>query len=432
MRIFLQGGWAALMKNRWFKGICLVLVVAFMFSMVVGCGGGEQTDKVTEIKMGTILPLSGSAAPLGKIGQQARDMAIEEINESGGIKSMDGAKIKMVYADSKGDPATGVTEAERLITQEEVKLLTGCYQSGVAMPSTEVAERYQIPYFVDVPSEDAITERGFKYVFRLAEKTSWRNRDQVKFITEMSQKFNTPVKTIALIYENTAWGQGAVRAWEKYIPEAGMQIVMKEPYPTNSSDLTPVVLKAKQLNPDIIMMVSYVSDAALLTKTFAQHKVKPLAFIGTSGGFADPTYFELSGDNCEYFYDISTWEPDVNRPSSKEVNEKFKQKYGYGMNAEAVKAYVAMYIIKDALERAGSADPEAIRAALAETKINDGVAQMYAAETVFDETGQMVNAPLVISQYRKVDGKMERVSIWPEAEARPGMELVWPFPGWDR
>ncbi|NLB89514.1 MAG: ABC transporter substrate-binding protein [Syntrophomonadaceae bacterium] len=297
------------------------------------------------------------------------------------------------------------------------------------MPATEVAERYGVPFVVPVPSEDMITERGFKYVFRLAEKTSWRNRDQVKFITEMAEKFDTPVKTVALIYENTAWGQGAVRAWEKYIPEAGLEIVLKEPYPTNSSDLTPVVLKAKNLNPDIIMMVSYVSDAALLTNTFAEHKVKPLAFIGTSGGFADPAYFELTGDNCEYYFDISTWEPDVNRPFSKETNEKYTQKYGYGMNAEAVKAYVAMYVIKDALERAGSTDPEALRKALAETNLTEGPSQMYASEIVFDETGQMVNAPLVISQYRKIDGKMERVSVWPEEEARPGMEIVWPYPG---
>lgn len=415
------------------KALVLVLVLSIMASLVVGCGGSKSgSGDVEEVKIGNILPLSGSAAPLGKMSQEARDMAVEEINADGGIKALGGAKLKMVYADSKGDPATGVSEAERLITQEEVKMITGCYQSGVAMPSTEVAERYGIPYFVVVPSEDQITERGFKYVFRLAEKTSWRNRDQTTFITEMSKKFNTPVKTVGLIYENTAWGQGAVKNWEKFLPEAGLQIVMKEPYPSNSSDLTPVVLKAKQLNPDIIMMVSYVSDAALLTKTFAEHKVTPKAFIGTSGGFADPKYFELAGDAAENFYDISTWEPDVNREFSKETNEKFTKKYGYSMNAEAVKAYVSVYIVKDVLERAASTDPEKLRAAFAETKITEGVTKMYASEIVFDETGQMVNAPLVISQYRKVNGKMERVSVWPEAEARPGMEIVWPFPGWNK
>jgi branched-chain amino acid transport system substrate-binding protein len=295
-----------------------------------------------------------------------------------------------------------------------------------------VAERYGIPYFVDVPSEDTITERDFKTVFRLAEKTTWRNRDQVKFIVDMAKKNNTPVKTVGLIYENTAWGQGAARGWEKYLPEAGLQIVMKEPYPSNSSDLTPVVLKAKQTNPDVIMMVSYVSDASLLTNTFAEHQVKPLAFIGTSGGFADPKYFELTGDNCQNFFDISTWEPDVNRPNSKEVNEKFTKKYGYGMNAEAVKAYTAMYVIKDALERAASTDPEALRKALAETDITDGLTQMYSSEIKFDATGQQIDAPLLISQFQKVDGKMQRVSVWPEKEARPGMKIVWPFPGFSK
>jgi len=413
--------------------IFLLCITVLLVMLIAGCsGGGKSSGEVKEIKIGNILPLSGSAAPVGKIGQQARDMAVEEINAAGGIKSLGGAKIKMIYADSKGDPATGVAEAERLITQERVALITGAYQSGVALPASEVAERYKVPFVCPVPSEDIITERGFKYVFRLAEKTTWRNREQVRFIQDMAKKFGTPVKTVALIYENTAWGQGAVKGWEKYLKEAGLKIVLKEPYPANSSDLTPVVLKVKQLKPDVIMMCSYVSDAALLTNTFAEHKVKPLAFIGTSGGFADPVYFKTTGDNSEYFFDISTWEPDVNRPFSKEVNEKFKQKYGYPMNAEAVKAYTAMYVIKDALERAGSLDPEAIRKALAETKLTSGVTQMYASEIIFDESGQMVNAPLIISQFRKINGKMERVTVWPEKEARPGWKPVWPFPGWDK
>ncbi|MCL6560972.1 MAG: ABC transporter substrate-binding protein, partial [Firmicutes bacterium] len=96
--------------------LCLLLAVLLVAVLAAGCGGGDKGKQVSEGKIGNILPLSGSAAPVGKIGQQARDMAVEEINAQGGIKSLGGAKIKMIYADSKGDPATGVAEAERLIT----------------------------------------------------------------------------------------------------------------------------------------------------------------------------------------------------------------------------------------------------------------------------------------------------------------------------
>lgn len=143
------------------KLLALVLALAITLTLTACVGNKTKSsangESVDEIVIGNLLPLSGTAASLGKIGQQARDMAVEEINEAGGIKSMDGAKIRMVYADSKGDSAEGVTQTEKLITQDEVQLITGCYQSGVCMASTEVAERYQIPYFVPVPSDDQIT-----------------------------------------------------------------------------------------------------------------------------------------------------------------------------------------------------------------------------------------------------------------------------------
>ena len=413
--------------------LMLALCMVFTFAACGGSDGGGSDEgggeAVDEIIIGNLLPLSGTAASLGLIGQQARDMAVEEINEAGGIKSMGGAQLKMIYADSKGDSAEGVTQTEKLITENNVQLITGCYQSGVAMASTEVAERYGVPYFVPVPSDDQITARGMKYIFRLAEKTSWRNRDQVAFIKSLAEQTGTDVKTWAIVYESSSWGQGALTALQKYIPEAGMEIVLEEPYNTGTTDLTPVVLKVKEKNPDVVLMVAYVSEAALMTNGFIEQGVMPKAYIATSGGFADPTYFDLTGDNCEYFFDISTWEPDVNRPFSAETNEKFKEKYGYGMNAEAVKAYSAMYIIADALERAGTTDADAICEALAATNLTEGPQQMYSSEVVFDETGQMINAPLVISQFRKVDGVMSRVSVWPAEEARVGWEPVFPYPG---
>lgn len=148
------------------KLLALVLALAITLTLTACVGNKTKSsangESVDEIVIGNLLPLSGTAASLGKIGQQARDMAVEEINEAGGIKSMDGAKIRMVYADSKGDSAKASLRLRSWLLRMRSQLITGCYQSGVCMASTEVAERYQIPYFVPVPSDDQITARRYE------------------------------------------------------------------------------------------------------------------------------------------------------------------------------------------------------------------------------------------------------------------------------
>lgn len=431
------------MKSRVLAGI---LSASILVSLLAGCGGSAPTQQsstgassdapaaaapVAEIKIGNVLPLSGPAAPLGDLGRKAREMAAEEINEAGGIKSLGGAKLKLIFADSQGKPQVGVSEAERLITQEKVVILTGTYQSGVALPVSEVAERYGVPFFAPVPSEDTLTQRGFKYTWRLADTSSMRVDAQMRFLDWLNKNQNADLKTAYLVYENTAWGQGVAKLWKERLPEIGIQVVGEEAYPQGAADFTPLANKVKAAGPDVILLTSYVADASLLTNTFAEQKVTPKVFLGTSGGYADPAYLANTGKNAEYFFDVSSWEADVNRPFSKEVQEKFLAKYGTTMSNEAVKAYVSMYVIADALERAGSTDPEKLRQALNETDITEGVTQMYAPRIVFDETGQMTSQALVIAQFREVDGKLQRVTVWPEEDARsPELKPVL-FPGWD-
>ncbi len=170
---------------------------------IPGIGSAAQT-----VKIGNIIPLSGPSAPVGVQGKNAREMAVQEINDAGGIKSLGGAKLQMIYADSKSDPTVGVSEAERLINSEKVNLLTGCWNSAVTYPTTQVAERYGIPFVVPVSVADTITNRGFKNVFRLAAKDSWWTRDQFRFLKDMMKEYKVPVKTVAFVYENGDWGTG--------------------------------------------------------------------------------------------------------------------------------------------------------------------------------------------------------------------------------
>lgn len=410
-------------KNKLRKWSLITLTAAFALTLAACTGNNDKKDGDT-ITIGAIQPLTGASAPLGENSKKAMEMAVAEINEAGGIKSLGGKKLKIAYGDSQGKPPVGVSETERLIS-EDVVLLTGAWQSGVTLPASEVAEQNKKIWLAPVPSDDTITERGFKYLFRLADTSAMRVQGQIDFLDHLSK--TDSIKTVAIVYENTAWGSGVANQWKEKLPKAGYNIVLDEGYDANAADLTPVATKVKKAKPDAVLMVSYVKDATLLTKAFVQQKVQPKAFLATSGGFADAEFIKNAGKEAVGFYDLAAWESDVNRPFSKEVNEKFKKKHGHDMNGEMVKEYISIYVIADALERAGSTDSEKLREAFKSMALTEGPTQMYAKKIHFNEKGTLPDPGLVIVEFKEVNGKVERVTVFPEEDAREGAKLLYPY-----
>ena len=405
--------------------LCLVVAVAVL---LLGTGNGLQAAEEV-VRIGNIIPLSGPSASVGEQGRNAREMAVEEINAAGGIKSLGGAKLEMLYADSESKPEKGVSEAERMINTEKVHILTGCWNSAVTYPTTAVAERYGIPFVVPVSVADKITEQGFKTVFRVAAKDSWWTRDQFAFLKDMQEEFKTEIKTLAFVYENGDWGKGFAGQWRALAEKNGYKIVLDEPYPSTTTDLSPVVQKIRRARPDALMLVSNAADAILLTNTLADYKVKLKAIIASGGGHADPSFMKATGSNARYLYDIVEWETDVNKPGVKEINEKFKARYGYNLAGESVDAYIAMHVIKDALERAGSTDPVKIREALAKTNLRSGPAMIASYDAIeFDATGQNKHAALSIVQINDLGNGLERITVWPKGARRAGYTPVFPVP----
>jgi branched-chain amino acid transport system substrate-binding protein len=413
-------------KVRTFLG-CVVTGLLVGVLVLFAGRPGVTADKV--VKVGNIIPLSGASAAVGLQGKNAREMAVEEINAAGGIKSLGGAKLVMLYADSESKPEKGVAEAERLINTEKVNVLTGCWNSAVTLPTTAVAERYGIPFIVPVSVNDKITEQGFKNVFRIAAKDSWWTRDQFAFLKDMEKEFNTTVKTVAFVYENGDWGKGFAGQWKELAKKGGYKVVLDEPYPSTATDLSPVVQKIKRANPDVLLLVSNAADAILLTNTLADYRVKPKAIIASGGGHADPSFLKATGKNARYIFDLVEWETDVNKPGAKETNEKFKKRYGYNLAGESVDAYVSMYVLADALERAGSLDSAKIRKALAETNLRSGPGMIVAYDAVqFDKTGQNEHAALVMVQINDIGHGMERLTVWPKGARHAGYTPVFPMP----
>ncbi|BBO87201.1 ABC transporter substrate-binding protein [Desulfosarcina ovata] len=400
------------------------LLLAAAMVMAAFSIGSAQTG---EINVGILLPLSGPAAPIGVNSLNGHKMAVEEINASGGIPTLDGATIKLVVADSGGDPKNGLTQAERLITQDNVVTIMGAFQSSVTYPSTQVAEKYEIPYIVPSSYKPEITERGFKYTFRLCLTTDLAGREQIEFIDRMGKLSGKTVKTLGLLYENSDWGVSSAALWKKYAEKYGFEVVMDEAYPANSATLDPVVRKIKRHKPDALLFASYTSDAILLAKGVAQQKINPMVYMGTAGGHADPVFIQNVKDASNYYFDMAETSPDIDLPIARETNAKYKKLYGEDMSDDCIKCYTATYVLAKAIEIAGTTNPKDIRRVLANIKMipgQKGIITPYGVE--FDEKGQNKHARGVFVQTLN----QKRVVVYPSELALPGANIVWPTPTW--
>jgi branched-chain amino acid transport system substrate-binding protein len=246
----------------------------------------------------------------------------------------------------------------------------------------------------------------------------------------MDENSDENIQKLALIYENTDQGQSTSKGWRKYAEEMGYEIVVDESYPRDISDFSPLMMKLREADPDVILMTSYVSDAILLQKALAEYEINTVANIGTSSGFAFPAFVEECGDLSDYLFDLTEWNPDLSHTELvAEKHEKFKNweknEDGRSWNGAAAFCYATTYVLEDAIERAASTDRDAIRDALAETKITEGPATILPYSPIeFDENGQAKGTRLILVQYQ--DGK--RVTVWPEDVK--AAEPVFPMPKW--
>src|SRR3974377_828100 len=174
-----------------------------------------------EIVIGSVLPLTGAIAPIGTTNRQGIEFAVDGINAAGGITALNGAKLRIIDGDHEGKPEKAISETERLIRQG-AHVMFGAYQVASTVPSTQVAERFKIPYLVPVTAPDVVVERGFKYVFKISPKSSLYARDQVRFLQGISKQTKKQIEKVALIFEATLYGQSVSAYQRQYLKEDGI------------------------------------------------------------------------------------------------------------------------------------------------------------------------------------------------------------------
>jgi branched-chain amino acid transport system substrate-binding protein len=396
---------------------------ALLAVALVNVGSPRPAVAADDIKTGILLPLSGPVAPIGQNNRRGHALAVDEINAAGGIKSMGGAKLVMIDGDTQGNPKVGIQEAEKLVTQG-VSVIMGAYQSNVTFPTTQVAEKAGVSYIDPVAIADSITEgRNFKFTFKVAPKASWYARDQLKFIKWIGEKSGKPVKRVVLMFEDTLFGQSTSKGQEASAKELGIEVVEKIAYPAESPDMTPTISRIKQIAPDALVLVSYIADAVLITKTMKELGVN-VPIMGTSAGHIDPAYITNLGPLADNSFTVGEWNPDLKKKGAADIAQRFQAKFNVPMNGHAAETYMSTLVLADALERAGSADRTKLRDALAKTNIC-GDRNILPYNCIrFDESGQSPEGQLVMLQVQK--GQF--VTVWPPEVA--AAEPVYPVPAW--
>lgn len=410
------------------KRISVLLGLLVVASLVLtACGGGAAPagggapagGDAKTIKVGGLYPLTGDLAKLGEENKNGLQLAIDEINAAGGIKSMGGAKIELVWGDTQGKPEVGISEVTRLAQQENVVTIIGAYQSGVTTPATQEAERLATPFIVSMAVSDKITERGFKYTFRICPKASWYAKDQVSFVKDLKDLVGLDVKNVALLHEDTDFGESTAAGQKKYLEEAGMNMVLEVKYPSSAADLTTEVSKIKAANPDVVLTTTYLNDSVLIARAREALGMTNIPFIDAAGGTVDPEFIKQLGPTAEgWFTEV---EFTKYAAGAETLNNAYLAKFGHDITGNGAYAYQAGYVIADALERAGKADRTAVRDAIAKTDLPSGPHMVLPTERlVFGEDGQNPSAPVFIVQIQ--NGEM--IPVWPAAYA--AKEIVLP------
>lgn len=377
-----------------------------------------------EIFFGAIHPLSGSLAQDGAFLKNGIDLAVSEINDAGGISCMGGAKLRVEHADSQGKPEVGQAEAERLINAGAVALL-GAYQSAVTLNTTQVSERAQVPFIVTVAIANQILERGFKYTFRIQPDQTQMASGLLEQLKNLKTAAGQPVKTAVVIHEDSLFGTGFADLLKKVAPQYGIEITGDVPYKVAGlTDLTTELTKVQSANPDVAIAIGYLADGILMARTAQELKLSPPLIGLSNGAFSTQQFVDQVGPAAEYIMDAN-YHYDASNPKARQVRDAYKSRFGTDMPTHGVMAYEAVYVLKDALERACSTDHQKLRDALAATKFADHILP-YQGPIEFDETGQAKNARSVILQVQ--NGKILQVLPEALAEAKP----IFPPPPWDQ
>lgn len=365
---------------------------------------GVWAQQPKDIKVAVIAPISGPWARQGQLIQMGAEMAVDEINQKGGIKALGGAKLKLVVADAGDTAEKAKNAAQRLIAQEpDLVGGTGAWLSTFTLAVTEVTERAEIPWLT-LSYADSITNRGFKFVFQTSPTAGTQSSQALPTILELAKSAGQRPGTVGIVADNTASPVFFLKPMrEGGLAKMGLKTVMDETYTPPLSDATPLIQRVRSTRPDILLFVSTtISDNKLVFEKLNEFRLGKGAIpvIGNGAHNGAPEVLKnIPADLLEgYMFVVADW----GLKGQEAIIEQFRKRTGEPwMTQDAITGYGDMWILKEALERAGVADKVKVAAQIRKLDLKEGPAALaFPGGVKFEENGRRANAPLVIVQWQ--------------------------------
>lgn len=368
------------------------------------------------IKIGMVHPVTGALSEGGQRCRLGGQTAVADVNGSGGIRSMGGAKLEALLGDAQGRPEIAASLVDQM-AEQGAAAFTGAYASGLGLAATQAAAKAGIPFSIDSGISDLLTSRGLPNVFRFFPPNATFTVDAMTALQDINKDAGNPAKSATLVHEDSEFGTSTAKLLASKLPGIGIEVKSIIAHATPTRDFTNVALRIKSEKPDLVMMTNYPGEYVLLARTLVQQRVELMGMYSVSGGGFNLKFAHEQPQVAENMMDFNHWyNPKDPRalPFRKRIEDG-----GGSFGWEVLFGYFAVRLLADAMERAGSADKDKLTAALAASTFSDH--WMPYGPTKF-VGGQNQGAHATALQIQDSDIKV----IWPPAFA--GAKAVFPRP----
>jgi branched-chain amino acid transport system substrate-binding protein len=345
-------------------------------SFVTGIGAGAAAIAMpgllraqpAPVKIGLVHPTSGAVSFSGQQCRLGGTMAVADLNAAGGIKSLGGAQIDALLGDAQSRPEIGASLVEQM-AEQGVAGFTGSYSSAVSLATTQAAAKYNIPFSLDGPTAQLLTERGLRNVFRFFPSNASLVKDALAALNDLNITAGSPAKTAVLVHEDGEFGTNTAKLISEQLPTYNITVLDKIAHATPTRDFTNVALRIKSAAPDLIIITSYANEYVLLARSLMQQRVNAVAVFSISGAGFNLKFVKEQPTIAAGIIDFNNWySPKDSR--SREFRKRVEDG-GATFTWEVLYGYFAVKLLVDAIERAGSTDKEKVIEALAKSQFSD-------------------------------------------------------------